>query len=389
MKKLILFLLALQVTTAYAEINFNYFFQTSAQYKDEDTKVIVPGEDVDALKIDDSAEAMSFQLQQLNMIVSSDIGSDLFGYVNLEMTNSTNTILDFGGIAIEDVFVRYNYNKYLKVKVGHFTPRFNSFSQTYNKFPIIPYIIRPFFYEKAWAGMVPPEDILPQKAFLQVYGFLPLGSLKLDYAAFVGNPENSFLFMNGESVTAEPGTNKSMNVTVGGRVGLRGDMFDLGVSVSHDKDQIPTLIDQGEDAEQTRFRIGADLFVEYKMFSLTGEMIYVTYDFDGDLAPWGAWDLVNTFNNTSKTPESLDKIAFFVTLNANITDKLFVYGTYNHFQDYYSDVFLNGLKGPFLGAGYSFNHKATLKFQYEHSTVDEGMITYTGNLFRLAMSVAL
>lgn len=391
MKKLLLFLFLMQLTALHAEIKTNYFFQTSGQYKNESTKVILPGvaigePSIEALQIDDPAEAMSFQLQQLNTIVSSDLGGNFYGYINLEMTNSTNTILDFGGISVEDVFIRYNYNRYLNVKVGHFVPRFNSFTQTYNKFPLIPYIIRPFFYEKAWAGMVPPEDILPQKAAVQVYGFLPIGTLKLDYAVFMGNPENSFLFVNNESVTAEPGTNKTLNLTLGGRVGLRGDMFDVGVSFTQDKDQIFSL---GDDSEQDRIRLGADLLFEYGMFRLNAEMIYVTYSYDKDLEAWGDWLPLNAFHGTNKTPENLDKLAYFVTLNADLTDEFFVYFTYNHFQDNYSPVFLDGLKGPFIGAGYYFNPKATLKFQYEHSEVREGIVTYNGNLYRLAMSVAL
>lgn len=387
MKKLLLAIFVLNCSIGFAQVNTSYFFQTSSQYKSEQLNVL--GEK-------SNPSAFSFQMQQLNIVANSNLGEGFSGYVNIELTNSTNTLLNFGGISIEDVFVKYNYNNYLNIKAGHFTPRFNSFIETYNKFPLLPYIIRPFFYEKAWAAMVPPEDILPQKAALQIYGYFPFGDYKFDYSAFLGNPENSFLLVNGEDPTAEPGTNKTDYITYGGRVGIRNDIFTLGFSLSKDKDNLSLLNPAMEDLD--RLRIGGDLNIEYEVFGnllkLNGEFIMVKYlDAPDDLEPWGDWIFLNEVNVANgkeiQKPKSLDKLAFFVTLSYNLTEEFYLYGTYNQFTDEYSPIFLDGLKGPFIGAGYNFNYQTSLKFQYEHTEVHDGMILYNGDLYRFAISVAL
>ena len=113
----------------------------------------------------DESELISLSLQQANVLFTSNHNNGFSTYLNVEMLNSLSTMQGFGHISIEDAFVKYNHNQTLNIKLGYFTPTFNSFNEIYNKFPLMPYAYRPFMYEKALANIINPEDICSYTLF--------------------------------------------------------------------------------------------------------------------------------------------------------------------------------------------------------------------------------
>ncbi len=66
-------------------------------------------------------------------------------------------------------------------------PTFNNLNEIKNRTPLLPYIFRPFVYEASVFDLFPVNELVPEQAFLQVYGFIPAGEVKFDYAVYVGN----------------------------------------------------------------------------------------------------------------------------------------------------------------------------------------------------------
>lgn len=379
-----------------AQVNVSGFFQTFGQQSARTLTIKTPRGNM----VDES-ELISLSLQQANVLFTSNHNNGFSTYLNVEMLNSLSTMQGFGHISIEDAFVKYNHNQTLNIKLGYFTPTFNSFNEIYNKFPLMPYAYRPFMYEKALANIINPEDILPAKALAQIYGYFPINKVKLDYSLFLGNPENSYLRKNGTDVAAVGGTSTVDFVTVGGRVGLRYDEIKLGMSMTSDKDNLNAFnIASGYAPEnikslgdKTRMRIGADVSAEYFGLNLSGELFMVNYSLDD-----AEKDSMVVWYNDGKNGigDKLDKFGYFVTLQYDFEDleipfleNVFIYGMYMYYEDGFNSVYSKGLESSSSGFGYRFSPLVVFKGQYVKTKVSSPSVDYDADLFRFAISVAL
>ncbi len=170
-------------------------------------------------------------------------------------------------------------------------------------------------YETSFEEHVSVEEYLPTRGFVQVYGFLPSGKAKVDYAGFLGNTSQ----VNGNAELGQTGIDTSASFLVGGRLGLRYETLKLGVSASHEKTNFEGNILAVHDGPRSDFqdiprvRVGADVSLDLMDFYLEGEWIYVGY---GEHAR----DI------------DIHKAFYYGTLGYYINPSLFIYASYwyNH-----------------------------------------------------------
>ncbi len=263
-----------------------------------------------------------FALQQLNVFFQKDLARNWTALVNFEYVNSFSDNRGFGAASLEEAWVRWRANKYFSLKLGLQIPEFNNLNQIKNKTPLLPYIIRPIVYEATLAEAIPSlarEEWLPAQAFVQAYGFKPLGRAKLDWAAYLGNSPN---VTREDFITfQQTGVDTSATLLVGGRLGVRYKELKLGVSAASDFWDLLTgatgeLNGRTIEFEQfARFRLGQDFQIRWNNFLLEWESIQVFYD--------------------TKLPDlSLDKQFFYGLLGYEFKEKLFVYAAhYNLHED--------------------------------------------------------
>ena len=94
-----------------------------------------------------------------------------------------------------------------------------------------------------------------------------------------------------------------------------------------------------------------------------------------------------------------DKEFYYSTLGYNLTEKMYVFSTYNYISDESSLVIKNGLKAYFFGAVFRPNNAVVLKLQHSIIELRDGQIRLPDplpleldlnmdwNIFSLAISV--
>ncbi|MEM6646653.1 MAG: hypothetical protein AAF730_10405 [Bacteroidota bacterium] len=191
-------------------------------------------------------------------------------FLNLQLTNSFSTADDWGEFRIEEAWLRYRYNTAFSIHIGLQIPEFNNLNTIKNRTPLLPYIVRPLAYESSFTDFVGASDFVPQHSYLRVSGTLPLPErLRFDYSVHLGNqqdfvePSNTF--------TVPSGTDNSLPLMYGGRLGLRYQSIKAGFSLAADtytEDDNPLgIID--------RYRLGADLSFTVKQFLFEAEWISI------------------------------------------------------------------------------------------------------------------
>ncbi len=252
------------------------------------------------------------------------------------------------------------------MKFGLLIPIFNNLNEINNRTPLLPYIFRPIIYETSYSEIVEVEEFVPSRAFIQTYGFLPAGEVKLDYAFYVGNSPNIDNDRFGER-NLITGIDTTDTFLVGGRIGARFKELKAGLSATHDKTnrfQFSEFILGGPPTrfiERPRTRLGGDLSYNFNKFSFEGEFVTVTYD--------------------ENAPElEFDKSFYYSTLGYHFTEKLFAYGSYwftkQHFTLLDSDdrtvnfIGFVDFKLPTFGIAYYLNDRVTLKGQFVHAEID-------------------
>ena len=232
------------------------------------------------------AATSSFVLQQLNLFAQSDINRNWRAFVNFEMFNSFSSIRNWGAFNLEEAWVRYRLDNRFNLKLGLQIPTFNHLNTIKNRTPLLPYIIRPLVYETSFSEFLELDEYIPQQAFAQAYGFLPMGSSKFDYAIFLGN-SNDINSSQGNRTASDT----TADVMVGGRLGFRIDTslegeLKTGVSVTYEQSDFFTRIASqiNEPIESLRgldkIRLGTDLQYIWKNLTLNGELLRVFYDED-------------------------------------------------------------------------------------------------------------
>jgi len=263
--------------------------------------------------VKNSESATTFTTQQLNILMQKNLARRWRGFVNLAFTNTYSSYRNWGTFSIEEAWVGYRKHRYLNLKMGLLIPRFNYLNEYRNRMPVLPYIIRPLAYETSFQEDVPIEDLVPQRAFVQLYGSTRRSEFEFDYAAYAGNSPD----VNSDPNQGNTGVDFKTSALFGGRIGFEYSLLKAGFSATHDEiDELSGLspdsltqsaASQFEDTP--RVRLGGDLRIEYRDISFWAEVISVQYD-DG-------------------IPDvNVDQAFWYATLGNKFFDRLFIFGTY-------------------------------------------------------------
>lgn len=287
------------------------------------------------------ADFVSSNAQQMNLFLRKELSSSFTAWVNLEFVNSFASDKTWGSFSLEEAWMNYQYNDAFNVKAGLLIPRFNHLNEIKNRMPILPYITRPLIYESTLANTVDQTNYVPERAFLQVSGNVPVSIFTFDYSLFGGHAERSFINSK-VSGGMETGTDSASFKTFGGRVGVSYEGIWLGVSASSDKDNLMSTLKE----VVPRKRFGIDIGVNNLYgFFLDGEYVGVS------LSP-------------TKTSQDLNKVFCYGTFGYNITDQFYIYGTASFIRDRASTSLKDGMRGNNYGAGYKPIESVVVKAEY-------------------------
>jgi hypothetical protein len=310
-------------------------------------------------------------LNQLNLFFVNDLGENFSGFINFEFINNYSSDKGFGSLNLQEVYLKWDYHDYLKVKFGVVIPQFNAMFEIYNRTPLLPYLIRPKLYDATSGNLVDIFDILPQKALVQIYGSVPIDNSHLEYALFAGNPPNKFISSPQNDLLpgyVAYGESAVKYFSLGGRIGLKTNAFRIGISGSIDKDNRENFV-KNEDGDISnlgdlpRYRIGSDFDFKFSNFELSAEYLIVkskvTPAIQDSLNEWSS--LYPYFIGNS-----FDKTFYYATLLYNFSDRLFTYVMYDYLNDSVDPYYfgLDGYYGYHVGGGYYLNDNIILKAQF-------------------------
>lgn len=345
------------------------YFQTQFRHAQESAQINLPNGMTVPVYVPETVN--SFSLQHLNVLMAKNFSERFSGFINLEFVNTYDSDLGWGAFGVEEAWVRYRHDRRFDLKVGALVPTFNNLNTIKNRAPLLPYIIRPFVYENSYASVLSIAEFVPQQAFLEASGSLPAGDATFDYAAFLGNSEQENV-LSGALLTVPSGTDTSSAKLVGGRVGVRWNGLKVGASLAADRDnynRMPYAM-----GEVDRLRFGADASFTVGRFFGEGEYIGVSYS-PSD-AQQARLDALPTLAPGAVSGK-LGRTFYYALLGADVTDRLFAYGTYNFQIDEAAGVTStkDGFEGYSAGGGYRLNDALTFKAQFirVQSRSDEGL----------------
>ena len=345
----------------------------------------------------DDETANTFSVQQLNLIFQKDFSRQWSAFINFELINNFSSSRRWGSLDLDEAWLSYRANRHLSMKAGLHVPVFNHLNEIKNRTPLLPYIIRPLVYEESFAEIISIEEFVPNRAFLQASGVLPVGKAKLDYAGYLGNSPgiNSQYENERKGVSQQTGVDTTTTVLVGGRVGLRLRDLKLGISGTREVVNIFRALAepsggarplvQGISPDRfngaVRRRLGADLSLHFNRFFLEGEIISVRYDLD---VPIELKDLPDG----SRPRIDLDRLFYYGTLGYEVNDRLLLYGSYWYtsqtffletseagaIDEIFIDVYSAGARYSMFQDENGFDRIA-LKAQYAYVPIDDGRPT--------------
>jgi hypothetical protein len=342
-----------------------------------------------------SKNSSSFSIQELDLVIQKDLGTDLSAFIDLQFLNTYSTEKGWGELNLDQFWIKYSPSKLLNIKLGHIVPSFNTFNEIKTKFPLLPFIFRPLIYESSVNALVNPGEFIPMHAALQLNGTASTGALKMDYALFRGNSDfivsNKFSGAGGFAISGMDSTSFKL---FGGRIGARIGGLKLGFSYTFDKSpNVPlnnsvaminsnlqqlntispfTIPLVNKIGESDRNRIGVDL--SYSNFGLTLESEY-TYVMntlsDEDDQTLKYLIIVSSIpTGIAGVPpiktisDDLSRQFFYVNVNYDILEKFFVTAGYSYMKSN-SDLatMKYGLNEILGGGGYRMSDNVTLKLQ--------------------------
>lgn len=341
----------------------------------------------------------TFNLQQMNVFFQKNISLQWSAFVNFEMVNNFSSSKQWGSAKLEEAWVKYDFGSAATLRAGLQIPTFNNLNAIKNRTPLLPYVVRPIVYEASFEEVVTLEEFVPGRAFLQLYGFMPIGKYKkFDYAVYLGNSPN----INNFSTRGQTGVDTTNTFLVGGRVGLRVGDLKMGVSGTMDKTNLFTRITNFFNVpslepfeKRDRFRFGADLSFQNDMFMFEAEYIDVSYDeYSSDGLNANVMDRLEGFE--------LDLAFYYATLGFYVKEPLLLYGTYWRSRTI-EPYFVNLQRGfvdereklnvPGFGFSYQLSDRVRLKAQYARVNVkvdiggDLVKVDNTSNFYSMAASV--
>lgn len=338
--------------------------------------------------IDRRDQSTTFSLQQLNVMFNKPFAEKFNVFLNFEYTLSYSSGRDWGSFSVEEAWAAYDHADWLTVKAGLLLPTFNNLNDIKNRTALLPYLFRPIVYESNLAGFLAIEDFLPERAFVQLNGFVPLGgAMRMDYAVFTGNSETSYVSSNRNNVAGISGEDSSPFKMVGGRVGIRNstETFKTGISATFDRDNrrdttknalaLPFDPPIAPLGDVPRVRLGGDISLSLGNLAFEAEYIGIRHTL-----PAG----VNS--------ELLDKDFFYANLLYNFTDQFYAYGNYALLRSGSSDATGTGfdLNQYGFGAGWRVNQAFIPKIQYTRTQVVPGGRYLTAvdvNYFYVGLSI--
>ncbi|PLX23921.1 MAG: hypothetical protein C0600_13970 [Ignavibacteria bacterium] len=316
-----------------------------------------------------SEERSTFAVQQMDLFLRKDIGESFSAFVDLEFQLNYSSNNRWGSMSLQEAWLNYEPTDAFSVKVGMLYPAFNNLNEVKNRLALLPYVFRPGVYERLLSSLYMSENFVPEHAFVQISGAVPVEQFFFDYAAYVGNAESSYIsysdsygspvndldtkfeFLSG----VDP---NSFDVKLfGGRLGLRSrtENFKAGFSLTHDYDnlndttQFPQMY-TGPRApligDASRVRLGADLSGRIGPVNFESEVIKVLYDHE----PAERRDI------------ELDLLFYYTMLGYHVTDRLFLYGSYEGGNSTFDEKWKRNTVTA--GASYRISAAVAAKAQY-------------------------
>lgn len=360
------------------ELNVYGYFQTQYTYAKEHN--------------DDGSTTgySSFITPQLNVFFAKNIGSSFTAFVNTEFLNNFNTEEDWGMLRLGEAWVRYDYGSAFKVKGGLLIPTFNNLNEIKNRTPLLPYVYRPLVYEQSFT-LFNNGDYVPQRAYVQVYGTLPVGDAQFDYTAYVGNSDAGYIARQSDGGLRMAGTDTTYAKLFGGRVGLRYNSLKVGVSGTVDETNMRQLDFFGTSmpvglGDVDRYRVGADLSFDIADFFVEGEVISVMHSMDDEQeAQWTG--LTESSPMAALLGEDLDQFFYYGMFGYQINDKLDVHTLYNVIASNRVAGLDEGAAGWSGGISYRPVFPILLKANYTRAWL-QGDSDFTSNMIMVAASVS-
>ncbi len=312
----------------------------------------------------------SFAVQQFDLMFTNEFEYNIKTFVDISFNWNYDSENDWGQLGIQEAWAQYSLGDELNFQFGQIIPRFNYNNELRNKLPLLPYIIRPVYYENILNHVFSVQDLMPARSFLQIHGMIPLMSnIRIDYSVFAGNSEDSYIIDNKDTKSyllsdyisgVDP--NGTKQKLFGARIGTHtsSENIRLGLSITHDYDNRQDSLYnlwKSPTGELERVRLGWDMNFSFYGFELDGEFIYVDYNIKDEHIK---------FENKDQAPKlTLQReyyiLSYYAALLYNINDKIFLYGRYNNIDNTIDHLSIRDLS---FGAGYKILPNFVAKFQY-------------------------
>jgi hypothetical protein len=273
-------------------------------------------------------------------------------------------------------------------------------------------VFRPLAYESTISSIITLEDYVPQRAFLQIEGFIPVDKMSIDYAVYIGNSESEFIHGNQSSNaydTTIPGSDTTAHKLLGGRIGVKYSGIKFGVSYTDDNDfRYGTAVRQGDfiSARDTtpmipnpqnpasllslyqvfgnqpasdlgsigalkRNRIGIDFSVTKYGFTLETEYIKVTTSPTAaqqaalDQLVAGTTPILEQLGQKPLFNNKIEKTFYYGNLGYDLNNDISVYAGYSYAEESFNTYFADGLSTMTFGGVFRPIEQIALKAQYQ------------------------
>jgi hypothetical protein len=339
----------------------------------------------------------TLNLQQMNIMLSKDLSPAFSSFISLQLSTNFNSAKGWGSLNVEEAWVKYRGSDYFNIKAGLLVPTFNNFNEIKTKTPLLPYIMRPLVYESPMADLVSATNFIPENAFFQIYGVLPAGPVKIDYAVYAGNNQPDFISTVTKSASLS-GQDTSKFKLFGGRIGVRSGSLKIGVSGTYDRTNpgspyalpayfrgTPLFTVAGMIGPVVRNRIGVDASYQVAGFTVEGEYIGVFHTLKESQKSFLKMVPLLTAGNLY---DDLDKATYYVTLVYDFNEEWYSYASYAKLQDNFNVVFHSGMNNYSVGGGYRPTGSVVVKAQYaKYEMIDRVVADFAMDRYSLAVSV--